>query len=408
MVAELNASDRAASATVQARSLSVSTGTTTSTTTTSEMDESTRRKSAEHDVEKGGVEEKVDLPHTGPVEVAYDETSPQLEKAASRASTAGPIWQPPVASTKFGRIRDIVWPPTPPVGANVGPMPEGGYRAWLVVFGSFWAMAFSFGCANAFAAFQQYYTTDLLSDYSQSAIAFIGAFQYGAIYICGLAGKGFDLGFFKPVMAFAMCLFVLSWILASFSSSYWSIFLTQAVMQGIAQGLIFNYGISCPSHWFLRRRAFALGVMAGGSSVGGTVLPIMVSNLIPRVGYAWTMRIIALLSGCIFLVSFVCMRPRLAPALEVRNGGWRRIRWIDLSFFKEAPFTIFVFSSLLVFEGFYNPFNYQTVFAAYHNIPHGQYFISIMNASSMLGRVIPGYFADKGESARRKLVEMYH
>lgn len=49
------------------------------------------------------------------------------------------------------------------------------------------------------------------------------------------------------------------------------------------------------SHWFKKRLKFALGLMAVGSSLGGTVIPIATRNLLPLVGFKWTMRIIALI-----------------------------------------------------------------------------------------------------------------
>lgn len=49
-------------------------------------------------------------------------------------------------------------------------------------------------------------------------------------------------------------------------------------------------GIFCPcnpiiSHWFKKKRGRALGYRAIGASLGGTIFPIAVKNLIPRVGY---------------------------------------------------------------------------------------------------------------------------
>lgn len=38
------------------------------------------------------------------------------------------------------------------------------------------------------------------------------------------------------------------------------------------------------SHWFKRRRSLAFGIVACGSSMGGTVIPILVRKLIPRIG----------------------------------------------------------------------------------------------------------------------------
>ena len=54
--------------------------------------------------------------------------------------------------------------------------------------------------------------------------------------------------------------------------------------------------MTCVAGWFNHRRVTAFGVVFTGSSIGVVVFPIMVSHLIREVGYAWTMRISALLS----------------------------------------------------------------------------------------------------------------
>lgn len=53
----------------------------------------------------------------------------------------------------------------------------------------------------------------------------------------------------------------------------------------VACGIIFGTIIAVPAHWFKRKLGAALGVMALGSSCGGTLYPIIVRNLIERVGY---------------------------------------------------------------------------------------------------------------------------
>lgn len=56
------------------------------------------------------------------------------------------------------------------------------------------------------------------------------------------------------------------------------------ILTQIASGVTFGPSVAVISHWFKRRRGLALGVLATGSSVGGTVLPIVVNQLIPRIG----------------------------------------------------------------------------------------------------------------------------
>ena len=50
-------------------------------------------------------------------------------------------------------------------------------------------------------------------------------------------------------------------------------------------GGIFSPTPAVVAHWFKNRRGIALGLVAAGASIGGTVLPIMAKYLIPQVGY---------------------------------------------------------------------------------------------------------------------------
>ena len=52
----------------------------------------------------------------------------------------------------------------------------------------------------------------------------------------------------------------------------------------LACGTIFGIIMGAPPHWFKRKLGRALGTMALGSSVAGTVYPILIKNLIQKVG----------------------------------------------------------------------------------------------------------------------------
>jgi MCP family monocarboxylic acid transporter-like MFS transporter 10 len=52
--------------------------------------------------------------------------------------------------------------------------------------------------------------------------------------------------------------------------------------------MIFGPIPAIASQWFKKRRSLAFGVIAAGSSLGGTIIPIAASNLIERIGYVRT------------------------------------------------------------------------------------------------------------------------
>ena len=71
--------------------------------------------------------------------------------------------------------------------------PEGGLRAWLVVFGSFCAMLAAFGLANSVGTYQAYLSTHQLADYDESTIGWIFSIYVFFAFFCGVQiGPVFD------------------------------------------------------------------------------------------------------------------------------------------------------------------------------------------------------------------------
>src|SRR4051794_29595394 len=71
--------------------------------------------------------------------------------------------------------------------------------------------------------------------------------------------------------------------------------------------------VNCAGGWFNQKRGAALGIAFTGSSIGGVVFPIMVSRLIPQIGFGWTMRICAFLIMFMLIIANLTMRPYYSP-----------------------------------------------------------------------------------------------
>lgn len=277
--------------------------------------------------------------------------------------------------------------------------PEGGFAAWLCVFGGWWCTFITFGYLNAYGIFQDYYQQTTLSHKSPSQIAWIGAFQYFLMFAPAIfAGRLFDLGFFRPIFAIGCVLLVFSQMMVSLCSDYYQLFLAQGVGLGLGFGLVFNLAINCPAHYFNRRRGVALGVVASGSSTGGIVFPIMVRKLLPQIGYGWTMRVVGFFALFAVTVAWFSLSTRLPPSIDVRDkakGGWKQVEWFHFSAFRNPAYTFFVIGASLIMFGLYMPLSYMDVWSSSHNVPATGYYLPILNAASSFGRILPGLVADK-------------
>lgn len=80
-----------------------------------------------------------------------------------------------------------------------------------------------------------------------------------------------------------------------------------------------------------------MGIVAGGSSVGGVCLPIMFSHLIPEIGFPWAMRVGALILLFCYAVAMCISRAKYQPrklrslACLLDYGGYKDIRYATLS-----------------------------------------------------------------------------
>ena len=87
-----------------------------------------------------------------------------------------------------------VAPITPPIALQPeATYPEGGLRAWLVVFGSFSGMLACFGLMNTVGVLEAYVSTHQLAGYDPSAVGWLFSIYIFFSFFCGLQiGPIFD------------------------------------------------------------------------------------------------------------------------------------------------------------------------------------------------------------------------
>ncbi|KAL5357892.1 major facilitator superfamily domain-containing protein [Aspergillus floccosus] len=176
------------------------------------------------------------------------------------------------------------------------PPKEGTLKAYLALLAGFLGIFVSFGWVNCVALFQAEYETNQLKNYSSSEVSWIPSIEFFLLlFLSPLSGYLFDnFGPRLPVFIGGL-LQVFGLMMTSLSSKYYQIMLSQSIVAGIGPSLLFNPCITAPMTYFRRARALAGGVTVAGSSVGGVVFPLMVNHLLPKIGFAWTMRVCAFL-----------------------------------------------------------------------------------------------------------------
>ena len=142
-------------------------------------------------------------------------------------------------------------------------------------------------------------------------------------------------------------------MMTSLSTEYYQVLLAQGLCSAMSCAMLFNPSITAAARWFHRKRGAALGIAFTGSSLGGVVFPIMVSRLIPNVGFGWAMRISAFLILILLVIANLTVRP-LKPSRP------HKVTAAQLSYpLKEMDFLLILGGFLCFCYGYFVPLNYS-------------------------------------------------
>jgi MFS family permease len=191
-----------------------------------------------------------------------------------------------------------------------GPPPDGGFRAWSQVFCAWLAIVNSWGFVNSFGAFQPYYETMLPEN--ASTVSWIGSLQACLLFGLGIfSGRALDRGWFRPTVALGIVVQLIGIFTMSAAHSYWQLLLTQGFCTGIGGGIFFVPIMGVCATYFAKNKGMALGIVTSGTAGGGVLYPLVVRQLLPTVGFGWTVRVVGFMNVVSLAICIAFMRPRL-------------------------------------------------------------------------------------------------
>lgn len=217
--------------------------------------------------------------------------------------------------------------------------PDGGIRSWSVVVGSFFLLMSTFGVMNTTGILQNYLTTHQLSSYSPSAVGWIpGLFTFFGLSISVQVGPMFDrYGPTYILIAGTVC-YITGILLMAESSLYWHFVLTLGVLAGTGTAFLSTVALASVPQWFDRKAGLAIGISMAGAGLGGVIFPFMLRSGFNRLGYKWTIRLLALviLIMCSIGISLVKARlpkGRSKSSVNLRSLKDARFTWLTLGIF---------------------------------------------------------------------------
>ncbi|RDL29971.1 Uncharacterized protein BP5553_10598 [Venustampulla echinocandica] len=268
--------------------------------------------------------------------------------------------------------------------------PEGGGRGWAVALGAAAALFSTFGMANAFGVFQEYYMTHQLSHESPSTVSWIGSIQLFFLFATGIfSGPLFDR-YGEKVLWPSAVLYVFSVMMTSICKELWQFMLAQGILGGLSMGMVLGPSMAATGQYFNKKRGAAMGISVAGSSVGAVIFPIALSRMfqIPHIGFGWAVRICGFIMAAVLALACIAIKARLPP---------KKGKFFMPEAFKDVPYDTTIASVFLMLLGMFIPFFYLPTFAIGEgmSVQLASYLVSILNGASFFGRAIPGILADK-------------
>lgn len=281
-------------------------------------------------------------------------------------------------------------------------LPDGGSRAWIVVFGSFMGLIPVFGMINSLGAIQSYVTKHQLKEVNPSAVAWIFSVYLALSFLsCVLAGSYFDRNGTRAPLYVGTVMYTGGLMATANCKTLWQFILSFSILSGTAAGILTTPLIGCVATWFLKKRAIATSIATIGGSIGGVVFPMLLRRLYDISGFQWAIRTLAFV--CLFCLTcaifFARERKRIKSDRFVSfpdafkwyltsSFGWR--------YFFEYKFLFLALGVAFTENSLTASANFTSYSMAQGNSQSESYTLyTTFNAIGILGRFIPAYLADK-------------
>ena len=282
--------------------------------------------------------------------------------------------------------------------------PEGGWRAWITIIGTLFGLMTVFGIMDTMASIQLYITKHQLADVKLSSVSWIfSLYMFTNLALGIIAGPIFDIYGIKKILLVGMILNCGGLYATAFCTELWHFVLSFGICTGIGSGLMLTPLVGVVSHWFLKKRGLANGVSECGS-VSGVFFPIMLRSLYPSLGYKKAMIILASICVIFSIIAYFTVQDRCDELHKESLHIPKKTRLIkayknmvNFKNFKEKNYLFLVLSMFFDEFSIILVITYIATYGAARDIPESTTYIivTVMNASGILGKVIPAYLSDK-------------
>ncbi|CCH45236.1 Monocarboxylate transporter [Wickerhamomyces ciferrii] len=280
--------------------------------------------------------------------------------------------------------------------------PDGGY-GWVCVACVVSIQACTWGSNAGFGVFLQYYLdNDVFPGATHMDFAIIaGIILFCAQFLAPLAMICMKLFGLRVIMSVACCVHLIGYILASFATKIWHLYVCQGFIVGSSYSFLFvPANIVLPS-WFLKKRGTAAGICFGGTGLGGVIFSVGVNATIKKTEtQVWALRMVGIVTCFLTTLSIIFIKPRIPlpkESLTIENVKKKFKKMFDPKILKhQALWSVSIWFALCLMGYNMVIFSYSTYATTMGLSPdQASTLTALINAAQIFGRPFLGFIADR-------------
>lgn len=205
------------------------------------------------------------------------------------------------------------------------------------------------------------------------------------------------------VFIIGIILQTVGYILSSFATKVWHLYITQGLLIGLSFTLIFLPATLILSTWFDKRKSMAMGIAVSGAGIGGVVFSLSLNKVIKETNdQRWAFRLLAIVDFIGTIIPLITLRPRNQKYLPLKETlNWETLKLnckviFDIKVFNNYPLCIlaiwFGFAILGYILMLFTLASYGV--SAGLSASQASNITAILNAFQSFGRPSLGYFGD--------------
>ena len=183
---------------------------------------------------------------------------------------------------------------------------------------------------------------------------------------------------------------VVSLIAGSFATRIETLILTQGVLYGIGELVLYYPVISMLNEWFVQKWGLAYGILCCATGVTGIAMPFVIELLLKKYGYAITLRAIA--------IGIVVVTGPMLPLLKGRLPASQQStsQMTDWSFLRKPLFFLYTISNVFQAMGYFFPSLYLPSYASSLGLSPttGALLLALFSMAQVGGQLTFGFLSD--------------